>query len=83
MPYTPNEQTSIETIPQLVDYLRREFRAISRELSETTVLELRTSFAAPKKPRDGMIVSADGVSWNPGAGIGIYAYVGGAWVKLS
>lgn len=37
---------------------------------------------APTKPREGMIYGADGTNWNPGTGKGIYAYYGGAWVKL-
>lgn len=83
MTYVPNEHTSLETVEQLAYYLREELRAISRELSETTTLELRTRYVAPERPRDGMIVSADGTSWNPGAGVGIYAYLGGVWTKLS
>lgn len=37
---------------------------------------------APAKPVNGMIVQADGVGWNPGAGAGYYERKGGAWVKL-
>jgi hypothetical protein len=37
---------------------------------------------APSAPRNGMIVYADGTSWNPGAGAGFYGYEGGLWVKL-
>lgn len=38
--------------------------------------------AAPAKPRDGMVVYADGVAWDPGGGAGVYARIAGAWVKL-
>lgn len=37
---------------------------------------------APAKPVNGMLVQADGVGWNPGAGAGYYERKGGAWVKL-
>lgn len=37
---------------------------------------------APRVPEEGMTVNADGVVWNPGAGAGLYQYLGGAWVKL-
>ena len=37
---------------------------------------------APAKPREGQIVIADGVGWNPGAGAGMYEYKAGSWVKL-
>lgn len=38
--------------------------------------------AAPKRPREGLIVNANGTTWNPGGGAGLYQYLGGAWVKL-
>lgn len=36
----------------------------------------------PDKPRDGLVVQADGTNWNPGSGAGLYAYYGGVWNKL-
>src|SRR6187399_2158606 len=38
--------------------------------------------AAPVKPREGLLVYADGVNWNPGSGPGYYSYVGGSWVFM-
>jgi len=38
---------------------------------------------APIKPREGMLVYADGVNWNPGSGAGYYVYYGGAWHAMS
>jgi hypothetical protein len=38
--------------------------------------------AEPTDKANGMIVYADGTSWNPGSGAGFYGYEGGAWVKL-
>ena len=61
MSYQPGEPIGIETTEQLRQYLREELRLIARELSETDALELRNRNAAPVKPRDGMIVAADGV----------------------
>lgn len=81
--YVPNEVTNIEDVEQLRQWLLQELRSISRELSETTALELRDSFVEPVRPRNGMIVSTDATTWNPGAGAGIYGRVGGAWIKLS
>jgi hypothetical protein len=40
---------------------------------------LDKSYAAPTKPREGDIRYADGTTWNPGSGQGIYAYYGAAW----
>lgn len=34
---------------------------------------------APLKPRDGMIVLANGSSFNPGSGAGFYGYRAGSW----
>ena len=42
-------------------------------------LMLDTLYAAPPKPREGQIVKADGVTWNPGRGAGFYGYRAGAW----
>jgi len=40
-------------------------------------------YSAPDKPQQGDIRYADGTSWNPGSGEGIYFYnAAGAWVKL-
>jgi len=50
-------------------------------LSGTTptldTLTLRTQTTAPGTPVDGMLAFADGTSWNPGSGKGLYVYNGG------
>lgn len=46
------------------------------------ILTLETLTAAPARLEDGMIVKADGVTWNPGAGPGVYCYYGAAWNLL-
>lgn len=45
-------------------------------------LYLDALYAAPSKPRTGMVVLADGTYWNPGSGAGYYGYYGASWVKL-
>lgn len=45
-------------------------------------IALRTLYAAPGRIFDGMTVLADGTSWNPGGGAGVYTYYGAAWNKL-
>ena len=35
--------------------------------------------AVPTTPVDGMLAIADGTTWNPGSGKGLYRYDGGAW----
>lgn len=40
-------------------------------------------YAEPAKKFTGMVVYADGTTWDPGSGEGVYAYSsGGSWVKL-
>jgi hypothetical protein len=66
----------------LSEWAYREFLAIAAAMSETDSLELRAIRREPAKPREGMIVYADGVSWDPGGGAGVYVYRVGAWKKL-
>jgi len=40
---------------------------------------LAVLYKAPAKPRDGTLVMADGVQWNPGSGGGVYCFRAGAW----
>jgi len=66
--------------PELVAFLARELEEISRAMSEPNqFLTLDTSYKTPSKVREGMIVLADGSSWNPGSGAGFYGYRGGSW----
>ena len=43
---------------------------------------LETLYAAPNKYREGTIAKADGTTWNPGSGAGVYCRRGGAWTFL-
>lgn len=66
-----------ELLPQ---YLKQEVLNISRAMSEAQpFLRLAMQYQEPKKLADGMIVLADGTSWNPGSGGGFYGYRAGAW----
>jgi len=82
MTYNPSSPLNVVDIESLRQYLDRELKAIAKEMAETNALDLRQVGQAPKKPRAGMIASADGVGWNPGAGAGAYEFKGGIWVKL-
>lgn len=63
--------------------LRQEFATIAREQAQPSdYIALNTLYAAPSRIFDGMVVLADGTTWNPGSGAGVYARVAGAWVKL-
>jgi hypothetical protein len=66
----------------LLEYIERELQEVARSMSSFKELQLMKLYAAPERPREGMTVVADGTTWNPGAGAGVYSYVGGAWTKL-
>lgn len=60
-----------------------EFYRLAQALSSPqSLMQMSTIYAAPEKPRDGMVVLADGVRWNPGSGDGLYRYKNGTWKYL-
>ena len=64
----------------LAAFLRLELAKIAQAMdTQDASLSLETLYAAPKKYRDGTIVKADGTTWNPGAGAGVYCWYGAAW----
>lgn len=81
MPYTPR-MLAAQSLQELQTIIEEEFRAIARELNETTAIDLRPINAEPTRPRDGMIIYADGTNFDPGSGEGLYAREAGAWIKL-
>lgn len=81
MAYTPSVYPTGQDI---TEYLYRELLRISSDLrliEEGRGLPVR-HVEPTEKPREGMLVFADGTDWNPGAGAGYYEYVSGAWNKL-
>ena len=66
----------------LVEALERELLEIERALQKFPFLLIETISVEPEKPRDGMIVLADGTEWDPGSGHGYYGYRDGAWRAL-
>lgn len=63
-------------------YLGEKLQEAITNLTELMSALYDEQTVAPSKPREGMIRFADGTSWNPGSGRGLYQYVSGAWVKL-
>ena len=60
-----------------------EFRKLQEELSQAgDGIVLNTLYAAPAKPREGLVIKADGATYDPGSGAGIYQYRAGAWVFI-
>jgi len=65
---------------QLTEYIEREFRRIGAEIGK--IMDLEELHTAPERVSVGMVRMADGTSWNPGSGQGVYLYNGTTWVKL-
>jgi hypothetical protein len=61
-----------QTVEDLKQFLAEALDTIQSHLNDLEALDLRVSHKAPERPRDGMIVFADGTNWNPGAGRGLY-----------
>lgn len=62
-------------------WLQTELQKIREAMSSPQPFAfLEQQNVAPPKPREGMIVLADGTNWNPGQGRGYYGYFGGQWV---
>lgn len=63
-------------------WLYDELQRIGSEMSRPHQLLREVLHVEPARPQEGLEACADGVDWNPGAGAGLYLYIGGAWVKL-
>lgn len=63
-------------------FLDDELRKIAAAFLMLAAGHLDKTTVAPAKPRDGDIRYADGTSWNPGGGAGIYWFNGTTWTKL-
>lgn len=59
-----------------------EFNKLSEVINKLVEENFPVSFKPPEKPRTGMVRYADGSSWNPGSGEGLYSYNGNIWVQL-
>ena len=67
----------------LADFVRTELEKIASALdSPNESMALTTLYAVPNKFRDGTIIKADGVTYDPGAGSGVYVYRNAAWHLL-
>lgn len=77
MAYRPNRPQ--ETIT--ADYIYGELLRISQEFQALVVpiITLALTYVEPDKPREGMVVHADGTEFNPGDGTGHNGQSGGNW----
>lgn len=79
MSYAPDAVPD-NTPSGLKAWLTDQLRRIANELNAPKHLDVL--HVEPARIYNGLVVVADGTDWNPGAGLGIYARVAGAWVKL-
>lgn len=83
MAYNPDNLPIIETLDDLREYVFSELQQIAQEFNGQTIVILAPVGQLPAKPRDGMLIYANGVSLDPGGGKGVYEYRSPAgWVKL-
>lgn len=79
---TKDLQSLGQSTVDLAKYVEDEFAQVASSLQGDDPFNVL--FVAPPKPRQGMLVYADGTHWNPGSGEGFYEYTsGGLWVPLS
>ena len=82
MNYEPENFQFGDLNPEVQEFLANEFGKIAIAFLGVENILLPELNAEPSKPRDGVIVLADGTNWNPGSGAGFYGFRGSAWVKL-
>lgn len=80
--YQPEPISLVHDIGALLRYLLSQLQLIANDLEIGAARQVETLYAAPAKPREGMLAIADGTEWDPGAGQGVYCYYGAAWHKL-
>lgn len=70
-------------VAALPSFLQQEFANVAQGASSAVEsVRFRVLYAQPEKYAQGDVVYADGTTWNPGAGEGLYLRTSGAWVKL-
>lgn len=82
MAYSPLDPPQTDNPREIAAWAMRELQKVRDAISVLELGHLDKSYAAPDRPRDGDIRYADGTTWNPGAGAGVYIYKGTAWVLL-
>lgn len=82
--YTPRPAPPVKEgeAAEVAAWAAQELALIGNVLQEFPILQFQVLYSAPSRPREGMVVVADGTTWNPGGGAGIYLRIGGAWTKL-
>lgn len=82
--YEPSYPLGVTDVNALAEWLHGELLEISKAISGIEQVLLPNMHRPPAKVAPGMLVRADGVDWDPGAGRGIYWWDedNGTWNKL-
>jgi hypothetical protein len=76
-------QLSSNNVPskaeELPKYLDEEIPRLWAAIRALMAGHLDTTYVEPAKPRQGNIILADGTSYDPGSGVGVYVYYSSAW----
>ena len=60
--------------------LREELAKIAEAMdAPDQTMHLDTLYTPPPKFREGTLAKADGTTWNPGSGAGVYCFRAGSW----
>lgn len=60
-----------------------ESRVVELERGQQNAFILNKVYASPARVYEGMLAYADGTTWNPGSGLGLYQYRGGSWTFIA
>ena len=82
MPYVPTQCPANVDSDGLRHWVQEEFFRLAQATAVVDNVVLKVTYVAPVYVVEGMVVYADGTTWNPGGGRGLYQRVSGAWVKL-
>lgn len=81
MPFQVKEELeNLRDFSERLSQILQKFEQYLRP--DPRILQLAKSNVAPAKPREGMVVLADGTDWNPGGGQGVYCFYNSTWNKL-
>lgn len=73
-----------EDLKDVVAWVEDSFEELHADTQDNIqTYQIAISYAAPTRPREGMVAYADGTKWNPGYGAGAYFYsLLGTWLPM-
>jgi hypothetical protein len=81
--YQPKFPPMNPGVADLARYVDDELHAVAQAQQDTRdFIQLNVLNRAPIRPRDGMLIEADGTHFDPGSGAGCYIRRAGVWIKL-